>query len=231
MLKRIFWLTLAAVAAWLIWTRLRQRQNELAATTPQFAPPQPFGGPASAPSPPPAMPPQPTPPATSAAPAGPDEAPETAPTAPAANTPPEQVALGAPEAPPHEVGETTDLPAAEDSATRQRAPESDTPTAEAMPGAAEPPSAAATAVTTANENERATADVSNAAPPEGARLLDEEVVGYCVRCKTKRPIKDAHEETTESGRRAARGTCPVCGANMFTFLATSDEDPTANRQS
>jgi len=44
------------------------------------------------------------------------------------------------------------------------------------------------------------------------------VIGYCVRCKTKRPIQGAHEETTETGRRAARGTCPVCGANMFTFL-------------
>jgi hypothetical protein len=47
-----------------------------------------------------------------------------------------------------------------------------------------------------------------------------EVVGYCVRCKTKRAISDAHEDTTESGRRAARGVCPVCGAKMFTFLPT-----------
>jgi len=45
-----------------------------------------------------------------------------------------------------------------------------------------------------------------------------EVIGYCPRCKTKRSISNAHEETTESGRRAARGICPVCGGNMFTFL-------------
>lgn len=44
------------------------------------------------------------------------------------------------------------------------------------------------------------------------------LVAYCVRCREKRPMQDAHEETTENGRHAARGTCPVCGANMFTFL-------------
>jgi hypothetical protein len=93
------------------------------------------------------------------------------------------------------------------------------------------PIAATGALTTANENERATAEASSVAAPEDARALDEEIVGYCVRCKTKRPIKDAHEEKTESGRRAARGTCPVCGANMFTFLATNDEEPAANNRS
>jgi hypothetical protein len=44
------------------------------------------------------------------------------------------------------------------------------------------------------------------------------VIGYCTRCREKRPIRDAHEEITENGRRAARGTCPVCGGNMYTFL-------------
>lgn len=49
------------------------------------------------------------------------------------------------------------------------------------------------------------------------------VIGYCVKCRTKRTMDDPHEETTESGRRAARGTCPVCSTTMFTFL--SDEAP------
>ena len=43
------------------------------------------------------------------------------------------------------------------------------------------------------------------------------------RSMNERAIQDAHEETTESGRRAARGTCPVCGANMFTFLKDEAE--------
>jgi hypothetical protein len=46
----------------------------------------------------------------------------------------------------------------------------------------------------------------------------EAVVGYCARCKTRRSISDVREETTDTGRRAARGTCPVCGAKLFTFL-------------
>ncbi len=50
-----------------------------------------------------------------------------------------------------------------------------------------------------------------------------DISGYCMRCKTKRQIQNAQCETTESGRPAARGTCPSCGANMFTFLATNDD--------
>ena len=74
------------------------------------------------------------------------------------------------------------------------------------------------AATTASANERATIADSLAGSVEEAQPIEAEVIGYCVRCKTKRPIHGAHEETTETGRRAARGTCPVCGANMFTFL-------------
>jgi hypothetical protein len=62
--------------------------------------------------------------------------------------------------------------------------------------------------------------------PEAPPASDEsiaDVIGYCMRCKTKRPIQNAHHETTESGRPAARGTCPVCGAKMFTFLSSNDD--------
>jgi hypothetical protein len=57
--KRIFWLTCAAAAAtiWLIWMRLRQRQDEFATTTPQFAPPHTFAPPT--PAAPPARQPDP----------------------------------------------------------------------------------------------------------------------------------------------------------------------------
>lgn len=70
----------------------------------------------------------------------------------------------------------------------------------------------------ADDQTVAVGSLAEQAPAEG--IDSDEIVGYCVRCKTKRQIAGAHEETTESGRRAARGTCPVCGANMFTFLAT-----------
>lgn len=42
--------------------------------------------------------------------------------------------------------------------------------------------------------------------------------GYCVKCRTKRNIKDGKVETTKSGRRAAKGVCPVCGTKVTRFL-------------
>jgi hypothetical protein len=159
MFKRIFWLAVVVAAGWVIWLRLRQRQDQLAAYTPQFA--QPFTPPPAAPQPPVAAQP-------------------------------------------------SDRVPSADAATTTLAP---APTAPAA-GDEQP-------------------EQSPATPSEAASApADElgEVVGYCVRCKTKRAISDAHEETTESGRRAARGTCPVCGANMFTFLATNDEEPAAKHQ-
>jgi len=41
--------------------------------------------------------------------------------------------------------------------------------------------------------------------------------GYCVKCKTKRVMKDPREVTT-NGRRMLKGTCPECGTNMNRIL-------------
>lgn len=41
---------------------------------------------------------------------------------------------------------------------------------------------------------------------------------YCVKCKTKREMKDAREEKSENGRRMMRGVCPVCGTALTRFL-------------
>jgi Domain of unknown function (DUF5679) len=182
MLRRIFWLVLAAIAAWLIWMRLRQYRDEFAASHPAPALSAPTGEDAQQP-----------------------------------------VLLGARQEPAPAPGETADIRLAAETAELDGAPEGDISAAEEPAIVETYPFAAAGAITNANENKRATAEASSVAVPEDTDPLDEEVVGYCVRCKTKRPIKDAHEERTESGRRAARGVCPVCGANMFTFLATSDE--------
>ena len=146
--KRIFWLALAAVVGWLLWMRLRQRQEEFAAATPQFAAPRTFEPVPVAQLPQAAA--EPTPPVAVA---------------------PAKVALLPPEAPP------------------------------------------ALAETTA----------AGAPAAESGDALQEEVTGYCMRCKVKRSIQNPHYETTESGRPAARGTCPVCGAKMFTFLATNGD--------
>ena len=145
--KRVFWLACAAVAIWLIWLRLRQRQIEFASSTPQFAPPRTFAPPI--PAAPPIRRPDPS----------------EASTAKPAPTPPVAETLRA-------IAKGADM--------------------------------------AANVSEvGGTAEIA--------------ISGYCMRCKTKRLIQNAHRETTESGRPAARGTCPICGSNMFTFLATNDD--------
>jgi hypothetical protein len=41
--------------------------------------------------------------------------------------------------------------------------------------------------------------------------------GYCVKCKDKRDF-DGEVKVSESGRRMAQGTCPVCGTKMNRIL-------------
>jgi hypothetical protein len=41
--------------------------------------------------------------------------------------------------------------------------------------------------------------------------------GYCVKCKEKRDF-DGEVSVSESGRRMAKGTCPVCGTKMNRIL-------------
>ena len=42
--------------------------------------------------------------------------------------------------------------------------------------------------------------------------------GYCVKCKAKKEIAEAVEETMKNGRKAIKGKCPVCGTVMFKIL-------------
>jgi len=161
-------LACAAVAIWLIWLRLRQRQIEFASSTPQFAPPRTFAPPV------PAAPPIRRPDPIEASTATPALAP------PAADTL-RAIAKGA------------DMAA----------------NVSEVGGIADTPRAIAKGADMA-------ANVS-----EVGGIAEIAISGYCMRCKTKRLIQNAHHETTESGRPAARGTCPICGSNMFTFLATN----------
>jgi hypothetical protein len=45
---------------------------------------------------------------------------------------------------------------------------------------------------------------------------------YCVKCKTKRIMKDAKVIINARGRRQAVGICPHCGTKMNLFLKASD---------
>jgi hypothetical protein len=38
---------------------------------------------------------------------------------------------------------------------------------------------------------------------------------YCVKCKSKRDMKNEKQVTMKNGRRALSGTCSVCGTKMF----------------
>jgi uncharacterized Zn finger protein (UPF0148 family) len=45
--------------------------------------------------------------------------------------------------------------------------------------------------------------------------------GYCVKCKAKKEIVNAVEETMKNGRKAIKGKCPTCGTVMFKILGKS----------
>ncbi len=49
--------------------------------------------------------------------------------------------------------------------------------------------------------------------------------GYCVKCKAKKEIVDAVEETMKNGRKAIKGKCPTCGTVMFKILGGKASPP------
>ncbi len=38
---------------------------------------------------------------------------------------------------------------------------------------------------------------------------------YCMKCRTKKEMKDARAITMKNGRPATQGVCPTCGTKMF----------------
>jgi hypothetical protein len=238
MLKRIVGLALVAVAGLIVWLWLRRHQDDFATMSTQFTPPE------LAVRPPPVLPTsKPASPQTASTPAesrpGPEEHVTPAQVAEAPAPPPAPM----PAEPQPDTSTATSVAAIEagDDGAAEK-PELSTPTAEdnateSEPDAseAEPEQPVLTAEDTATENEPeaepkpeqpalTAKDTAAESEPDASESDLDEVTGYCVRCKTKRTISDAHEETTESGRRAARGTCPICGANMFTFLKDEPQD-------
>ncbi|MCP8306987.1 MAG: hypothetical protein H3Z49_07820 [archaeon] len=41
------------------------------------------------------------------------------------------------------------------------------------------------------------------------------VQAFCVKCKTKREIKNPKQVTLKNNRPAVKGTCSVCGTTVF----------------
>ncbi|MDO8536082.1 MAG: DUF5679 domain-containing protein [Candidatus Omnitrophota bacterium] len=43
-------------------------------------------------------------------------------------------------------------------------------------------------------------------------------VGYCVKCKAKKDMKDTQNVTMKNGRKAMKGKCTSCGTGMYKIL-------------
>ncbi len=59
---------------------------------------------------------------------------------------------------------------------------------------------------------------------EGGTLALQATEAYCVKCRQKRVIQEAKKVTTQKGRRAVEGTCPVCATKLFRFIAREKEN-------
>ena len=51
-----------------------------------------------------------------------------------------------------------------------------------------------------------------ASVPKGDCMATE---AYCVKCRTKRTMKDEKAVTMKNGKPATQGICPECGTKMF----------------
>jgi len=43
-------------------------------------------------------------------------------------------------------------------------------------------------------------------------------VGYCVKCKAKKEMKDTQNVTMKNGRKAMKGKCTSCGTGMYKII-------------
>lgn len=41
------------------------------------------------------------------------------------------------------------------------------------------------------------------------------IQAYCVKCRSKKDVKNPKPVTMKNGKKATSGECPVCGTKMF----------------
>jgi Domain of unknown function (DUF5679) len=46
-----------------------------------------------------------------------------------------------------------------------------------------------------------------------------EILAYCVKEKTKKPMRDVQEITLSNGKHALKGICASCGTKMTKFIS------------
>ncbi|MBU1018746.1 MAG: DUF5679 domain-containing protein [Patescibacteria group bacterium] len=49
---------------------------------------------------------------------------------------------------------------------------------------------------------------------------DDQVTGWCMKCKDKCPMVDTTEVKMKNGRPAMKGSCGTCGCGMYKILST-----------
>lgn len=55
--------------------------------------------------------------------------------------------------------------------------------------------------------------------------MTEEILSYCVKEKTKKPMKDAQLITLKNGKQALQGVCASCGTKMTKFVSSKKTTP------
>ncbi|BBL45187.1 hypothetical protein MJ1_0006 [Nanobdella aerobiophila] len=53
-------------------------------------------------------------------------------------------------------------------------------------------------------------------------MAENKYMAYCVKCKKKVEVNNPKEVKLENGRPAIKGTCPVCGTTVFTFIKSKE---------
>lgn len=55
--------------------------------------------------------------------------------------------------------------------------------------------------------------------------MADEIMGYCVKEKAQKPMKDAKEITLKNGKHALQGVCASCGTKMMKFISAKKAEP------
>ncbi len=50
------------------------------------------------------------------------------------------------------------------------------------------------------------------------------LIGYCLKCKTRREMRNTERVTLKSNRLADRGTCATCGTTMFHLVGSAKKE-------
>lgn len=56
--------------------------------------------------------------------------------------------------------------------------------------------------------------------------MENQTIGFCVKCKMKREIANAIEGVTKNGKRVLKGICGSCGTKMFRFISGGIKEET-----